>query len=280
MENSQIGFMQGRLSPIINGKIQEFPWNNWKNEFSIANEIGFTKIEWTLDQHRLYENPLLNKEGQFEINNLQKKYRINIPSLTGDCFMQSPFWKLYGQDKLDRQNDFFSIINACEKVGIAQIVIPLVDNGSIKNNDQLESLLSFLSNNDTSIHNRGIEIIFESDFSPENLKVFIDKFDEKTFGINYDIGNSSALGFDPDTEFLLYGNRILNVHVKDRKLNGTTISLGDGDANFDKVFNNLKKCRYCRNYILQTARAHNGDDSGVLIVYKAMVEKWILNSGS
>lgn len=280
VESNQIGFMQGRLSPINNGKIQEFPWNNWKNEFSLANEIGFAKIEWTLDQYRLYENPLMKKEGQLEINNLQNNFKVDVHSLTGDCFMQSPFWKLYGQDKLDRQNDLLSIINACEKVGIKQIVIPLVDNGSIENNDQLTSLLSFLNNNASYISNRGIEIVFESDFSPEKLKIFIDKFDYKTFGINYDIGNSSALGFDPDIEFLLYGDRILNVHVKDRKLDGLTVPLGDGDADFDKVFYNLKKYSYRGNYILQTARAYNDDHSGVLITYKTMVEKWVLNSGS
>lgn len=274
---NQIGFMQGRLSPIINGKIQEFPWNNWKNEFSGADKIGFTKIEWTLDQDRLYENPLMTKEGQFEINSLQNKYKISIPSLTGDCFMQSPFWKLYGQDKVDRQNDLLSILNACEKVGITYVILPLVDNGRIENNDQLTSLLSFLDKNNTHICNRGIKILFESDFSPEKLNSFIDKLDEKTFGINYDTGNSSALGFDVDTEFFLYGNRILNVHIKDRKLNGKTVPLGNGDTNFSKVFKNLKRGCYRGNYILQTARAYNGDHSGILKTYKAMVENWILN---
>ena len=33
---SRIGFMQGRLSPMVNGKIQAFPYETWKNEFAIA----------------------------------------------------------------------------------------------------------------------------------------------------------------------------------------------------------------------------------------------------
>ena len=32
----KIGFMQGRLSSKVNGKIQAFPWESWKEEFEIA----------------------------------------------------------------------------------------------------------------------------------------------------------------------------------------------------------------------------------------------------
>ena len=37
--NQKIGFMQGRLSPLIGGKIQSFPWDNWECEFAIAESI-------------------------------------------------------------------------------------------------------------------------------------------------------------------------------------------------------------------------------------------------
>mgnify|MGYP007072153412 CR=1 FL=1 len=68
--NKRIGFMQGRLSPIVDGKIQSFPWDNWKNEIIIAKSIGLSQMEWTLDQDRLYENPLMTLEGQQEIINM------------------------------------------------------------------------------------------------------------------------------------------------------------------------------------------------------------------
>ena len=37
---NKIGFMQGRLSPIVDNKIQAFPFGNWEQEFSIAKELG------------------------------------------------------------------------------------------------------------------------------------------------------------------------------------------------------------------------------------------------
>ena len=94
-----IGFMQGRLSPLVDGKIQAFPWDHWNNEFSIANKYGFNLIEWTLDQKRLYENPLMTEVGQKEIKGLSIKNKISIQSLTGDCFMQAPFYKVRGKNR-------------------------------------------------------------------------------------------------------------------------------------------------------------------------------------
>ena len=70
---------------------------------------------------------------------------------------------------------------------------------------------------------------------------FINNFDKKIFGINYDSGNSASLGFDPDKEFNEYGNRIINIHIKDREVHGTTLRLGLGNTNFKKVFNNIEK---------------------------------------
>ena len=78
-----IGFMQGRLSPLVNGKIQAFPWNHWRDEFSVANEHGFEIMEWTLDQDRLYENPFMTEDGQVAIRELSHQYGITISSLTG-----------------------------------------------------------------------------------------------------------------------------------------------------------------------------------------------------
>ena len=237
-------------------------------------------MEWTLDQAKLEENPLMTKEGQAEILKLSEKYGIKIPSLTGDCFMQAPFWKLYGKDSEDRKEDLISILDACSNLGITQIVIPLVDGGRIENNDQDQALLEFLHDKERIILNRGIQILFESDFDPKRLRDFIKKYNNEIFGINYDIGNSAALGFDVEEEFAAYGDSIFNIHVKDRVLNGNTVPLGEGNADFMKVFKLLAFNNYKGNYILQTARANDGDHAGVLSSYKILVEGWIRENGS
>ena len=277
----KIGFMQGRLSPIVGGKIQSFPWGNWQNEIVLAKKIDLSLMEWTLDQDGLYENPLMTLEGQKEIRTLCKRYEFSIPSLTGDCFMQAPFWKAVEQAERERlQGDFLAVLNACSKVGITLVVVPLVDNGSLDNIEQENYLVDFLLAEESLINNLGIKIIFESDFEPSDLLRFISRLSDVNFGINYDIGNSAALGLNPVDEFQAIGSRIFNVHVKDRPLNGTTVPLGDGDADFALIFELLQSHGYASNYILQTARAKDNRHSSVLSNYQRSVLNWMKNCGS
>lgn len=251
----RLGFMQGRLSPLIDNKIQSFPWHNWKNEFSKAEKLGLKNMEWTLDHEFLHENPLLTANGQKQIRYLCELHNIKIPSLTGDCFMQQPFWKHTGNLCKELQKDFLTIVESCVLLDIKLIVIPLVDNGKIVNTNQMDNLTSFLLNNLKLFRATNQKIVFESDFSPKKLSDFIKCLPPDVFGINYDIGNSASLGYKPLEEFEMYGTRVYNVHIKDRCLNQSSVPLGKGDANFLQVFHSLEKVNYQGNYIFQTARS-------------------------
>lgn len=270
-----IGFMQGRFSPLIDGRIQAFPWAHWRDEFPIAQQNGFRLMEWTLDQNRLYENPLLTSAGQAEIIALCRRHDLRIKSLTGDCFMQEPFWKTNGKNSEDLKKDFSAVVDACSVVGITMIVVPLVDNGRIENAEQEMALVTFLESQSKILTERGVQVVFESDFGSSELARFVGRLDCKLFGVNYDIGNSAAVGFDPVEEFGAYGNRIMNVHVKDRVLGGTTVPLGTGHADFKTVFAGLNRLGYTGNYILQTARTGDGQHATALCHYRDMTIDWL-----
>jgi L-ribulose-5-phosphate 3-epimerase len=272
--------MQGRLSPIVDGQIQSFPWQFWKDEFPLSEKYGFGMLEWTLDQERLYENPLLTSEGQKEIKFLCNRHGIKIPSLTGDCFMQAPFWKAtVGQQQKILESDFIAVLNACNAVGIKYIVVPLVDGGRLESKEEEDKLIRFMHSKRNILASCQLEIIFESDFGPEELARFISRLDPALFGINYDIGNSAALGYKPKEEFSAYGKYIRNVHVKDRLLGGTTVPLGTGSADFEGVFKELGRIKYQGNFILQTARAVDHDHASTLVRYREMTARWMTQFG-
>ncbi|MBD2424553.1 TIM barrel protein [Phormidium sp. FACHB-1136] len=276
---SKIGFIQGRLCNQVDGQIQAFPWQDWETEFPVANALSISLMEWTLDQDRLYENPLMTATGQDQIRQLCDQYGLAIPSLTGDCFMQAPFWKAVGSDRVKLQEDFQAICRACTIVGIQMVVVPLVDNGRLETSEQEDILVEYLLSQQSNLANLGVSILFESDFSPTELSRFINQLPSKQFGVNYDIGNSAALGLDPREEFSAYGHRVMNVHVKDRVLGGTTVPLGAGNADFETVFESLAHLNYSGNFILQTARATDGDHAGVLARYRDLTQAWIVGYG-
>jgi L-ribulose-5-phosphate 3-epimerase len=276
---ARIGFMQGRLSAMVDGKIQAFPWNEWREEFSRAKTLGLTRMEWTIDQHRLRENPLTTAAGREDIAGLCNANGLRIPSLTGDCFMQAPFWKATGDKQKSLVDDLDLLLEASSEVGIEFVVIPLVDNGGIESEAQTDALLRVLLDRDASLWKQRVKIAFESDLPPRAFAAFIARLPRENFGINYDIGNSASLGYDPTEEIAAYAPRILNVHVKDRLRGGTTVPLGTGAAELAKAIRLIEQSGYSGQYILQTARATDGDHAGALARYRDMTVRWIEEAG-
>jgi hexulose-6-phosphate isomerase len=275
--NPAIGFMQGRFSPLVDGRIQAFPAEHWREEFALAEANGFPLMEWTIDAAELSENPLMMPAGRAEIRALQARYGVRVCSLTADCFMQEPFFKAEGAEAERRYAELKALLAASDGVGMNYVVLPLVDNGSVKDAEQARRLHEGL--NALEIPSDRLKIIFESDFAPAELAAFIAQYPADRFGINYDIGNSASLGYDPRAEFAAYADRIDNVHVKDRVRGGTTVPLGQGDAEFAVVFQLLMKSGYRGDLILQTARAADNDHAGALVRYRDQVRAWIAEAG-
>lgn len=268
----RIGFMQGRLCDLVDGRIQAFPWDEWQKEFPVARSLGMTLMEWTLDHERLYENPLMTGEGQQSIRRLCNKYNLSIPSLTGDLFMQAPFYKRQGIERDQLVADMNNVLEACRAIGCKYVCIPLVDDGRLESRAMEDVLVAEMENVRPYLVEHGMGIVFESDYVPAELNRFIRRLDEACFGVNLDTGNSAAFGFGYQEELSLYSDRILNVHIKDRLPDyGTTVPLGTGAADIVETIHGLEKAGYTGNYILQTARADDGDHAGAVARYGAMV---------
>lgn len=266
-QKTRIGFMQGRLSPIRNDRIQSFPWESWSTEFAIASSLDLSMMEWTIDSERFEENPLITTSGQSAISSLKESHDLTIPSVTCDYFMENPFWTA-GQDESKRA--LTKIIEGMSSITAKYLVIPLVDKSSLPEALQIEARNFFFELAEVLAKNK-VLIAFESDYGPKKLEEFISDYDPQFFGINYDMGNSASLGFIPEEEFAAYGDRIINVHVKDRVRFGITVPLGTGDTDFESVFTGLKKLSYEGNYILQTARDKDGNHAQAIEMYANFV---------
>ncbi len=268
---NSVGFMQGRLVDQIDGKIQAFPWKQWELEFPRGAALGLGAMEWTLDHTRLAENPFVTADGQEQIRALMAQYDVAVPSVTCDCCMQAPFWKCAGARRGELLTELDLVLRSAAELRVRFVVIPLVDNGGVENDEQRELLTLHLMARAPFLRHNDLQIIFETDYDPITYAWFMEQLPEDAFNINYDMGNSASLGFDPLEEFAAYGERIVNVHVKDRLRGGGTVALGAGAVDFDRVFAGLARQRYSGNFILQTARAADGAHESTLAEYLRMV---------
>jgi L-ribulose-5-phosphate 3-epimerase len=271
-DSNRIGFMQGRLSPIRKSRIQSFPWETWREEFETSSRISIKKIEWTIDSENFASNPLLTLDGRKEINRLKSFHGIEIPSVTCDYFMENPPWK---SDPVPVLVGIESILLGMAEIDAKILVVPLVDNSSLGSAVNASQVEAFFRPVTSLLRENNMRIAFETDLSEEAFPDFIEEFGEDCFGINYDIGNSASLGFNPVKEIEAIGKRVINVHVKDRILGGTTVPLGSGNADFPMVFKCLKACGYVGNLIMQTARAADDNHAAVLEKYRDQIVRWM-----
>ena len=253
---NEIGIMQGRLSPRVDGKIQAYPASTWQKEFEIAQEIGYAAIEWIVEKP-VETNALMTDSGKGEIKKVIASTGVRIDYVCADIFMQQPLVRMTEETKSQNKDYLLKILKNAKEVGAIGIEIPFVDNSSIKNEIEKQEFIDAMQDAFKLAKDLDIKISLETDLSPIAFKELLEQIDLDFIQANYDIGNSASLGFDPEEELNAYGQRILNVHVKDRKLGGTTVPLGTGNAKIDLVIQKLQEFGYSGGLTMQAARGEN-----------------------
>jgi hexulose-6-phosphate isomerase len=249
----EIGIMQGRLSPRIDGKIQAYPANTWQKEFEIAKEIGYSGIEWIVEKP-LAINAMMSKSGMTEIKEIISKTGVKIDYVCADIFMQQPLVRMSQEIKEENKEILQDILINAKEVGAICVEIPFVDASSIKSESEINELISCMQEAFELSKEIGMQISLETDLNPTSFKELLERINLNHVRANYDIGNSASLGFDPVEEIDAIGSRILNVHIKDRKLGGTTVPLGTGDADIRLSLSRLSEINYLGGITIQAAR--------------------------
>jgi len=253
---NEIGIMQGRLSPRIDGKIQAYPANTWQKEFEIAQEIGYAAIEWIVEKP-VEKNALMTDSGKAEIKKVIASTGVRIDYVCADIFMQQPLVRMTEETKSQNKEYLTAILENAKEVGAVGVEIPFVDNSSIKNEKEKQEFIDAMKDAFNLAKDLHLKISLETDLPPINFQELLENIGLDHIQANYDIGNSASLGFDPKEELEAYGLKILNVHVKDRKLGGTTVPLGTGSAEIKKVFRKLNEIGYSGGITMQAARGEN-----------------------
>lgn len=255
-----VGIMQGRIAPPENGAIQAFPRNSWRDEFSRAAAAGLDAIEWIHDVYGADENPILTGAGQAEMRDLMAAHGVAVRSLCADWFMDRPLVDCGEAERLEREGHLYWLLGLVSKLGIRRMVIPFVDASSIKTTKDRAQASSILAVAAPIARRAGVEIHIESDLPPADLAAFLADLPGDVVKINFDSGNSAALGYAPADEFAAWGPRLGSVHIKDRLRGGGTVPLGEGSCDFGAVFRGLAALGYDGDFILQTARGEDGEE--------------------
>lgn len=260
VHRNSIGVMEGRLLPKYQGRYQAHPVGYWQGEFPKAAELGLDCIEFILDFNDAAANPLLRPDGPEEILKLGEQTGVKVHTVCADYFMEAPMH--HGDEAVAiRSLDVMRRLLAQGKVlGLTDIVIPCVDRSSLGDAAAQDRFVERLKPLVEEADEAGINLSLETDLAPQPFTELLARFDSARVTVNYDTGNSAALGYDPAEELAAYGRRISDIHIKDRRLGGGPVELGAGDARFSRFFDALKPLNYTGPFIMQAYRDDEGLD--------------------
>ena len=253
--------MQGRLTPSLSRGIQFFPFGvgEWQEEFIKAEKLGLYDIDFDFDLERYEENPLWTKKGRKEIKDVIKKTGVRVEHITADFFMRRPFFRVDKKIRKENENTFVKLMKYAEEIGTYNIEMPILDNSSMKTDDEQKIFIESMSRCLAKAP-KNMTISFEGDLSPDSFLKLLKEINNPAVKIVYDIGNRTGLGYSPENEILLLYKHITHIHIKDKKFQGTTVPLGTGSADFEKIFSVLASINFKGNFILQVARGEDRNE--------------------
>jgi len=267
-----VGAMHGRLSPPFEGRFQTFPALSWRDEFYAAAKVGLASIEWIYEVPHEDDNPLRTDDGLAEMRTLMNETGVRVNSICADYYMQS-LLVVNGQRQPGMVEHLKWLLGRAAALNLWYVILPCVDASSLKTAADASALKEILHEVLPLAGQLNVEIHLETDLAPKDFVRLLQDMNDPFLKANYDIGNSASLGFDPDEELTLLGPWLGSVHVKDRVLNGATVALGTGNADFPTCFRLIKAAGYARPFILQAARGNVGEEIAWLGQNREFVEQ-------
>lgn len=265
--------MQGRLSPVVNGRIQSFPAATWRDEFAIARACGFALIEWVFDGPDWTTNPLITADGRAEIAALQRRHSVSVPLVCADYFMTRPLTSPDPAVRAEAIGVLVELIRSGAEVGVRMLELPCIGDAALDNETAASAAVALFEDLAPLLDAHDVSLLLELNLGPDAVAALFRRIRSPRVRLNYDTGNSAYWGFDARAEFASYGPLIENVHIKDVTRADYSVPLGRGQVDFDLSFSLLKRAGYRGDFILQTARG--ADDASAAREYAAFTQRQI-----
>lgn len=252
--HNAIGIMQGRLVPSPSGKMQAFPLGSWEEEFVLAGHLGFNAIEWLLDAETDVHNPLWETQGRERIRQIMREHRLIISSVCADYMQKAPLSILDRAMRYTRAMKLKAVMKATNQVGARCLLIPCFENNLEPDSPHAQALCEALLFVLETAQELGVVVGLEMDWPAAEQLRLISRVGHPALGIYYDLGNATSLGYSPSEDLLMIGSRLVGVHIKDQKVGGNSVFLGQGDTDFSGALKTLIKIGYEGSFILETPR--------------------------
>ncbi|MES1179193.1 MAG: sugar phosphate isomerase/epimerase family protein [Myxococcales bacterium] len=251
MSEHRVGVMQGRLSPRPEHRLQAFPHQHWPEELASAKRLGFDYIEWIYEAERAEENPIASRAGRAAIRACMAESGLPVGSVCGDYFM---IHRLSGGSERARRENaaaLSELVRWTRELGATRILLPLLETSAVDTPELKQQVTESIRLVTPALEAYDIVLGLEMEIPGTEYAALIRGIGHDHVRAYYDCGNSTAQGFDVETDIVPVLPLLEAVHLKDRVSFGTSRPFGQGNTNFAGLFAVLARAGYTGDFLTQ-----------------------------
>lgn len=248
-----VAITQGRLVPMVDGQIQRFPRETWRDELALVGPAGYDGIEWIHDEFGGGQNLLGCAGGHHALAEAGRAAHTRVLSGCFDDILNEALWVADAawQPTLDR---IAIIAENLAMLGAGHLVIPLLRQTDIRDERVWPAAARFVCAvvDVTAPHHMPVHL--ETALRNADLLRFVDLVGADRCRVTFDTGNLVQFGYNPSDELTPLLPVIGSVHIKDSTATGGTVPLGTGDVDFPRIVRQLLAGGYQGLWTVQGAR--------------------------
>ena len=251
MLEPRIGIMQGRLSARPEQRLQAFPHQSWPEEFALGKALGFSYLEWIYEAERARENPLASRAGRASIRACAAESGLPVGSVCADYFMVHRLTGGTAEDRARNARALSELVAWTRDVGATRILLPLLETSAVATPELVREATDSIRSVCPALQEHDVVLGLEMEIAGPEYAAVIRGIGHDRVRAYYDTGNSTAQGFDIESDIVPLLPLLEAVHLKDRKKFGTSRAFGHGDANFAGFFQTLARSGYSGDFLTQ-----------------------------
>ena len=240
-----IGIVQGRLS-YSGKKLQCYPEDPLK-EFSIARKARYQFVEFFTERNINNKNLIWSNIGIRDYIKSVKKNKLCTYSFCDNYYIEH---NLGEKKTLDYA---LKVLKRVRLLKIRKYIIPLYGKSFLRSHNQ-KNITKHISRISRICSNYRIELLLESNMSPQKFEEIREKISSKNCFFLFDSGNRVVLKRSFYHDLKLFGKNIRHIHLKDKNILKKNVIIGRGMVNFDLFFSSLKAIGYKGSFTIESQR--------------------------
>ena len=237
---------------------------SWEDVFGAAKSLGYDGVELGVSADDYRESELWTDGGIDALLGRSRDSGIPIFSICLHTFWKHTFADPDAGNRSTAHEIAGHVLKACQTLGAGAVLIPVTNPLELPAEEAGRLWASETRALACSAAEHGVRIGLENVgrshvVTGGDLLQLIQDVGHPLVGAYFDVGNATTLGSEPLSDIRTLGSHIVQVHVKDPRLDRTPCYLGEGDVDLAGCLKALVEAGYSGPLVFETPSLDDPD---------------------